>query len=126
MSTSTSLLFHPESWESHLVLETIYNQESFLPEEVSTPSNTSRSLGMLLTSQRMVLISNIISSASTRNSLKCSHSSEENIEITFKRKPLKKEDDINEKSARLPIPCPLPSVYSTVVQTRLLQIRAQG
>lgn len=124
MSTSTSLLFHPESWESHFSTGD-YNQESFLPE-VSTPSNTSRSLGMLLTSQRMVLISNIISSASTPNSLKRSHSSEENIEITFKRKPLKKENDINKKSARLPILCPLPSVYSTVVQTRLLQIRAQG
>ena len=89
MSTSPSLLSQPESWESH-VSTGDYNQESSLPEEVSTPSNTSRSLGMLFTSQKTVLISDIISSASTPNSLKCSHSSEENIEITPKRRPLKK------------------------------------
>ena len=55
VSTSPSLLSQPESWESH-VSTGDYNQESSLPEEVSTPSNTSRSLGMLFTSQKTVLI----------------------------------------------------------------------
>ena len=103
VSKSPSLLSQT-SWESH-VNTGDYNQESSLPEDVSTPSFTSRSQGMLLTLQR-VLISEI-SLASTPNSLKRPLlSEEENPEITPKRRPLKKEDDIKETSARLPIPCP--------------------